>query len=109
MSDEAAYQAAVNAFFKRLVAAADAVDPDVLEADATADMVTMTAVKTGEKVIVNTQRAVKQIWVAGKGAGVHFTLQADGRWFDDKGKQLELTAWVVDCVRSASGATLPLA
>ncbi len=104
--DEATYAASVSAVFKRLVKAVDAVDPDLLEADATGDMVTITAVKSGEKVIVNTQRAVQQLWVAGGGAGVHFSLAPGGRWLDDKGKGLELLSWVAACVRGASGQAL---
>lgn len=103
---DAAYSASVSSFFKRLVKAVDAVDPDLLECDSTGDMVTITAPKTGAKVIVNTQRAVSQIWVAGKGEGVHFSRDAEGRWFDDKGKGLELGAWVAECVRDASGVSL---
>lgn len=103
------YAAAVAAFFKKLVAAADQVDPDLLECDATGDMVTLTAPKTGAKIIVNTQRAVSQLWVAGKGEGVHFSRAADGRWLDDKGKGLELGAWVAECVEDASGVRLALA
>jgi CyaY protein len=102
------YAASVSSFFKRLVAAVDAIDPDLIECDATGDMVTITASKSGTKVIVNTQRAVNQIWVAGKSAGVHFSQQPDGRWMDDKGKGLELGAWVVECVRDASGVTISL-
>jgi CyaY protein len=105
---ESNYSSAVAAFFKRLVKAVDAVDPDVLECDATADMVTITASKTGTKVIVNTQKAVSQIWVAGKGSGVHFDQAADGRWLDDKGKGIELMAWVCACIEDASGLTLSL-
>ena len=106
--DPATYSASVAAFFKRLVAAADQADPDLLECDATGDMVTLTAPASGAKVIVNTQRAVSQIWVAGKGEGVHFSRADDGRWLDDKGKGLELGAWVSECVRDASGVTLAL-
>lgn len=106
--DSATYSSAVAGFFKRLVAAADAVDPDLLECDATGEMVTLTAPRTGARVIVNTQRAVWQIWVAGKGEGVHFSRGDDGRWLDDKGKGLELGAWVAECVRDASGVTLAL-
>jgi CyaY protein len=106
--DEATYSVTVAAVFKKLVKAVDAIDPDVLEADATGDMVTIVATKTGEKVIVNTQRAVHQIWVAGGGEGVHFSLGADGRWLDDKGKGLELLAWVGSCVKKASGLALSL-
>lgn len=105
---DAAYSASVTSFFKRLVTAVDANDPDLVECDSTGDMVTITAPKSGTKVIVNTQRAVSQIWVAGKGEGVHFSRNADGQWFDDKGKGLELGAWVAECVRDASGVSLAL-
>ncbi len=103
---EASYNQSVAAFFKRLVKAADEVDPDLLECDATGDMVTITAPQSGAKVIVNTQRAVNQVWVAGKGEGVHFSQAPDGRWLDDKGRGLELSAWVAECVRDAAGVTL---
>ncbi len=106
--DAALYASSVSSFFKKLVAAADAADPDVLECDATGDMVTFTATKTGTKVIVNTQRAVWQLWVAGKGEGVHFSRGDDGRWLDDKGKGLELAAWVKACVQDAAGIELKL-
>jgi CyaY protein len=106
--DSLSFSASVSSFFKRLVAAVDAVDPDVIECDATGDMVTITAAKSGTKVIVNTQRAVNQIWVAGKSAGVHFSRADDGRWMDDKGKGLELGAWVSECVRDAAGVTITL-
>lgn len=102
MLDEKTYNALVAALFKRLLAGLDATDPDLVEADSTADMITVTAAKTGEKVIVNTQRAVRQIWVAGKGSGIHFSYDGS-RWLDDKGKGLELLAWVADCVKTATG------
>ena len=107
MLDEATYDAAVAQLFKRITKAVDAADPDALEADTTGDMITITAVRSGTRVVVNTQRAVKQIWVAGKGMGVHFTL-TDGRWLDDKGKGLEVAAWVDECVESAAGVRLGL-
>jgi CyaY protein len=104
--DDAAYGAQVASVFKRLAAAIDQADPDTVEADVTGDMVTITAPATGEKVIVNTQRAVRQLWVAGQGQGLHFALAPDGRWVDDKGKGLELFAWVSSCVEAACGVTL---
>lgn len=105
--NDAAYGALVAQVFKKLLSALDAADPDVLEADGTGDMVTITATTSGEKVVVNTQRAVHQIWVAGQGQGIHFS--HDGaRWLDDKGKGLELVAWVKSCVKAASGVELSL-
>lgn len=104
MMDEARYNQLVSAVFKRMLAAADAIDPDVLEADSTGDMLTLTS-RSREKCIVNTQRAVRQIWVAGKSQGIHFSYdEASGSWKDDKGKGLELFSFVADVVRELSGA-----
>lgn len=103
MMDEARYNQLVAAVFKRMLAAADALDPDVLEAESTGDMLTLTT-PSREKCIVNTQRAVRQIWVAGKGQGIHFSYDdATGAWRDDKGKGLELFSFVADVVRALSG------
>ncbi len=108
MMDDAEFTVVASQLFKRVVKAVDASDPDVLEADSTGDMVTLTATKTGEKIVINTQRAVKQIWVAGKGAGLHFSFGSAGQWLDDKGKGLELFAWVAECVEAATGLRLDL-
>jgi CyaY protein len=108
MLDDAAYNTLVADVFKRLLKGLDAVDPDALDADSTGDMVTVTG-KSGQKVVVNTQRAVRQLWVAGKGQGIHFNFDpASTRWMDDKGKGLELFAWVSECVEAASGEKVSL-
>ncbi|GEN10948.1 CyaY protein [Myxococcus fulvus] len=102
MMDEARYNQLVAAVFKRMLAAADAIDPDVLEAESTGDMLTLTA-RSREKCIVNTQRAVKQIWVAGQGQGIHFGYdEATGTWLDDKGRGLELFRFVAEVVHHIS-------
>ncbi len=101
--DEASYNQLISAAFKRIIAAADGLDPDVLEAESTGDMVTLTTASR-EKCIVNTQRAVRQIWVAGRGQGIHFSYDpASGTWRDDKGKGLELFRFVADVVRDLTG------
>ena len=106
MIDESRYNQLVSAVFKRILAAADEIDPDVLEADSTGDMVTLTA-SSREKCIVNTQRAVRQIWVAGQSQGIHFSLEeATGTWKDDKGRGLELFSFVASVVKAISGAEL---
>jgi CyaY protein len=104
MIDEATYNALVAEVLKRMLKALDAADPDALDADSTGEMLTVTGNASGQKVVVNTQRAVHQLWVAGKGSGIHFSWDAaSGRWLDDKGKGLELYAWVAECVEAASG------
>ncbi len=106
--DDSTYNGLIAAVFKRIVKGLDGVDPDVLDVVATGDKIDVTHVPSGEKVIVNTQRAIWQIWVAGKGQGIHFGLGPDGRWLDDKGKGLELFAWVTDCVTTLTGEPLTL-
>jgi CyaY protein len=106
MMDEARYNQLIAVAFRRILAAADAIDPDVLEADSTGDMVTLTS-RTREKCIVNTQRAVRQIWVAGKSQGIHFSYdEASGTWKDDKGRGLELFSFVADVVNDLTGENL---
>ena len=106
--DESAYNGLVSSAFKRIVKGLDDVDPDVLDVVSTGDKIDITHVPNGEKVIVNTQRAVWQIWVAGKGQGIHFSHETDGRWRDDKGKGLELLAWVGECVGAMTGLQVKL-
>ena len=109
MLDEPAYNSLVAEVFKRLLKGLDALDPDALDADSTGDMVTITGSKSGQKVVINTQRAVWQLWVAGKGQGIHFNFDlATTQWVDDKGKGLELYAWVAECVEAASGEKVVL-
>jgi CyaY protein len=105
--DETHYNHLVADAFQRLMGALDQTDPDLLDADSTGDMVTITAA-SGQKVIVNTQRATRQIWVAGKGMGIHFDIGPDGRWMDDKGKGVELFTFVADAVEAVAGVRLAL-
>ena len=104
MLDESTYNQNVASVFRRILDAVDQIDPDELEADTTGDMVTLTS-RSGEKCVINTQRVVRQIWVAGKSQGIHFSW--DGQdWMDDKGKGLELFAFIADVVQTISGQTL---
>lgn len=106
MVDEAVYAQQSTSAFKRILAAADEVDPDQLDAESTGDMITLTSAR-GEKCVINTQRAVHQIWVAGKGQGIHFDYdEASGQWKDDKGKGLELFSFIADVVSDLSGEQL---
>lgn len=98
--DESTYNGLIATAFKRISKGLDETDPDLLDVVSTGDKIDATHVPTGEKVVVNTQRAIWQIWVAGKGQGIHFSLSPDGRWLDDKHKGLELYAWVSDCVNA---------
>src|SRR5271167_239583 len=106
--DETRYNQLVAAAFGTLLRALDQVDPDLVDAESTGDMVTVTSA-SGQKVVVNTQRATRQIWVAGKGLGLHFSFAPDGRWMDDKGKGVELFTFVAEAVEAVSGVRLDVA
>jgi len=46
---------------------------------------TITALQSGEKYVINTQQAALQIWLAGQATAWHFSWDADGqRWYDYK-------------------------
>jgi CyaY protein len=106
MMEEHRYNEMAAGIFRKILAAADEIDPEILDADSTGDKVELTAA-SGQKCIINTQRAVRQIWVAGKGQGIHFSYDEAGReWRDDKGKGLELFAFIAEVVQAISGAKL---
>jgi CyaY protein len=108
MLEESSYHLLVSEAFQKILTAADALDPDVLESNTAGDMVALTAAN-GQKCVVSTQRAVRQIWVAGQGLGIHFSYDAgSARWLDDKGKGIELFQFVRDCVKVISGEALAL-
>ena len=97
--DESTYNSRVATAFKRISKALDDTDPDLFDVVATPDMVTIVHLPSGERVIVNTQRVIKQIWVAGQGQGIHFHFH-DPNWVDDKAKGLELFSWVSQCIQT---------
>jgi len=106
MLDEATYNQKISSVFRRILDAVDRLDPDLVDAESTGDMVTLTSAR-GEKCVVNTQRAVRQIWVAGKGQGIHFSYDASADvWGDDKGRGLELFAFIADVVEAITGEHL---
>ncbi|MBI3183486.1 MAG: iron donor protein CyaY [Myxococcales bacterium] len=106
MLGEAQYSALVSGVFERVLRAVDREDPDLVEAELAGDSLAITA-RNQEKLVLSTQQSVRQIWVAGRGRGVHFSYDAaSGQWKDDKGEGLELLAWIADCVREASGVQL---
>jgi CyaY protein len=92
--DERRYLDLAEAALKRVIAAFDDVDLDVADVDSAGDVVTIT-LRTprggGKKVVLNTQRPTRQLWLAGSGRAWHFSYDETGaRWLDDKGQGDEL-------------------
>jgi CyaY protein len=55
---------------------------DTLDYDRTPDKLEITHEPSGRKIVLNTQRAIHEVWLAGNARGWHFGFQEkSGRWF----------------------------
>jgi CyaY protein len=78
------YNQLVRIAFARIEGAFDELDPDVVEADRVANTLQL-VFGDGSKIIVSTQSAVHQIWLAGASRGWHFSYGDDsGSWVASK-------------------------
>src|SRR3989344_7428 len=106
--EEREYRELVSREFKKIEQAFNNVDPDKAEFDLTQGAVTI-AFPDGMKLILSQQPSVRQIWVAAatKGVAHHFNYDvAAEKWMDDKGKGIELLAFVRGMVQNAAGGAL---
>ena len=105
MMDESSYEKLVARTFRRIEDALNDVDPDVCELTATGDMLTL-QFPSGVRVILNTQRAVRQLWLAARATAWHFSFDAAGdTWLDDKGRG-DLFAILRTTLKELSGQDL---
>lgn len=93
--DERRYLDLADVALKRVIAAFDDVELDDADVDSGGDVVTITLrpgqTGGGRKVVLNTQRPARQLWLAGGGRAWHFNYEEAGaRWLDDKGTGAEL-------------------
>lgn len=108
--DEKQYRVLVDQAFGKIERSFDAVDPDSAEFEFSQGAVTI-RFSDGTKCILSTQPSVRQIWLAAAAKGVahHFDYDAAAQsWKDDKGKGVELYAYVAALVREAAGVDLAL-
>lgn len=106
--EEKEYRELVSREFKKIEKAFDDVDPDQAEFDLAQGAATI-VFPDGMKLILSQQPSVRQIWVAAatKGVAHHFGYDATAeKWMDDKGKGIELLAFVGEMVRDAAGIAL---
>lgn len=86
MMDESRYHKLVGETFRRIENAVVDIDPSEIDFDSAGDVMSLT-MKNGVKCIVNTQRPVRQIWVAARANAWHFSYdEATSKWMDDKGR-----------------------
>ena len=104
--DELSYERLAATTFRRLIDLFEDVDPEDADVDSSGDVVRI-ELRGGRRVVLNTQRPVRQIWLAGGQAAWHFSYDPAGeRWLDDKGRG-ELFEIVRKVVHEVGGLTLP--
>jgi CyaY protein len=107
MIEEKIYRQLVDDVFHRIDAAFEDVDPDL--AESTSAQGTLTILYQGKlRFILSPQTPVRQLWVAFKDRAWHFDRDAEGRWFDDRGRGIELFRLVEDITREVVGQTVQI-
>lgn len=108
MMDESRYLHLVDETFRKIQDAFENVDPDDVDVYTTGDVLTL-AFRNGVRCVINTQRPVRQIWLAARTRAWHFDYdERTGRWIDDKGRGEELFQCIRDIVRQESGLEVKL-
>jgi CyaY protein len=82
------------------------VDPDQIEV-VTSDGILRLDLRDGTKVVINSHRAARQIWMAAVATAWHFDPGIDGRWRASRTGE-ELRATVARVVAERIGIALPL-
>ena len=105
--DENRYLELAHQTFRRIVDAFDDVDWKDADVETSGDVITITW-SDRSRCIVNTQRPVRQIWLAGGDRAWHFSWdESSGRWLDDKGSGAEIVSTIVDIARAKGLAISP--
>ena len=84
--DESNYERLAKDAFKRVLDLFEAVDPEDADVDVAGDVLRI-ELRGGARIVLNTQRPVRQLWLAGGQSAWHFSYDANSeRWLDDKGR-----------------------
>ncbi len=84
--DESAYERLAAAAWKRVLDVFEDVDPEDADVDVAGDVIRI-GLRGGGRVVLNTQRPARQLWLAGGQSAWHFSYdEASARWLDDKGR-----------------------
>lgn len=105
--DEATFHALANEAIERVRAALDAQDPDVVEGVMEAGVLKI-AFPAGAPFVLNTQRPIRELWLAADRHAWHF--RYDGaKWIDKKTGSDELFATLSRLVEAKTRVKLSLA
>lgn len=103
--DERRYQDLAAVAFRKLTDLFDAIDAEDADVETSGDVIRITF-RGGARVVINTQRPARQIWLAGGSRAWHFSYDdSSGSWLDDKSRQ-ELFATLGTLTHDAIGVAL---
>lgn len=104
--DERAYEQRAAEAFRRVLDLFEDVDPDEVDVEQAGDVLTFLC-RGGDRLVLNTQRPARQLWLAGGKRAWHFSFDPEaGEWRDDKRPDDELFATLAALVRDAVGIDL---
>ena len=82
--DEATYEQLAADTFKRVLDLFQEVDPEDADVESAGDVIRID-LRDGQRIVLNTQRPARQIWLAGGQSAWHFSYDGES-WRDDKGR-----------------------
>lgn len=84
--DDRNYERLAAETFKRVMDLFQDVDPEDADVESSGDVIRID-LGSGARIVLNTQRPVHQLWLAGGQSAWHFSFdEASARWLDDKGR-----------------------
>jgi len=104
--DETGFDRAARDELRAIEDALADIDPDEVEVS-TSDGVLRLDLRDGTKIVINSHRAARQIWMAAIASAWHFDPSTDGAWRASKTGE-ELRATLVRLVRERIGIELTL-
>ena len=106
MDDEAVFDERARAELNHIEDALSDVDPDQVEVSSSEGVLKLD-LRDGTRIVINSHRAARQIWMAAVSTAWHFDPTADGTWRASKSGE-ELRSTVTRLVREHVGVDLSL-
>ena len=104
--DEQEFERKAGEGFDRVIDLFEDVDPDQADVEQQSGDVVTIELPGHSRVVLNTQRPARQLWLAGGRRAWHFSFDPDsGQWLDDRSEGAELFA-VLRELCGAAGVTI---
>jgi iron donor protein CyaY len=103
--EEREFEKLASEIFRRVMDLFEDVDPEDADVEPSGDVIRIDC-RGGRRIVLNTQRPARQIWLAGGTSGYHFSFDANTKtWLDDKGRG-ELFVTLTGLIKEATGLQL---